>query len=895
MEDWRYDAETTPSASGEPHSAELGSTRRRGAQKRKASALNLSNSFSAPSKRATREKNSGLTSQIHNGPLTRARQAPSNLGPGASIAFPGSDAKVEEKGSVLSQEVLEAEAERKAIEEWEAMEAAAEAEFEALRSRDPKTHVVPNHCGWFSWTKIHPLEERALSSFFNGKSENRTPDMYMDIRNCIMKKFHASPGTVLETKDLSEIEVGDLDARQEVLEFLDYWGLINFHPFPPADSKMVDADANVIEQKDSLIEKLYRFETPEWSHPISQKNNVATPAVISGLFSESSIAEELVKPEGPSVEYHCNSCSADCSRKRYHCQKQADFDLCTECYSNGKFGSGMSSSDFIVMEPAELHGVTSGNWTDQETLLLLEALELYKENWNEIAEHVATKTKAQCILHFIQMPIEDSFLDCDDDDDDDANPKENVESASVNDESSIPKDIPETTESKNSPGESKTQISSDETGKPEDASTPKLEEKGEQQQAEDSKGGEEMLKPETASEVKTMDEKEENCAVKALQEAFEALGYSPTPENPLSFSEVGNPVMAVAGFLGRLAGSDVVTASAHSSLKSLKLDSPGIQLALKHCFILDDPPDWKKDPEGSRSVNLDNQKDDKEQTNAKQDVVDTVNELVSSSEPASQSKRKGTVSSELPKGQDLGGGKSEAADISGGKKDTEMATDSSSTVKSRRPGKANPSANSTESTRASKTKEKGSRSLPADKDETLNPIPSVKNDLENSTIQTAEDQEKDGDKVNCDAVDEKDYHDIDRVKRAAISTLAAAAVKAKLLADYEEDQIRRLSIFLIEKQLHKLEAKLSFFNEIENMTMRVREQLDRSRQRLYHERAQIIAARLGIPPSSSRIPPPMVPGRTPVNSADLAPRAPTSMPSLMAGLARPMGNLPPKP
>lgn len=61
----------------------------------------------------------------------------------------------------------------------------------------------------------------------------------------------------------------------------------------------------------------------------------------------------------------------------------------------------MSSSDFILMESAEVPGASGGKWTDQETLLLLEALELYKENWNEIAEHVATKTKAQCILHFI--------------------------------------------------------------------------------------------------------------------------------------------------------------------------------------------------------------------------------------------------------------------------------------------------------------------------------------------------------------------------------------------------------------------------------------------------------------------------------------------------------------
>lgn len=56
--------------------------------------------------------------------------------------------------------------------------------------------------------------------------------------------------------------------------------------------------------------------------------------------------------------------------------------------------------------------------------------------------------------------------------------------------------------------------------------------------------------------------------------------------------------------------------------------------------------------------------------------------------------------------------------------------------------------------------------------------------------------------MNCDAVDEEDNHNIDRVKHAAISTLSAAAVKAKLLADHEEDQIRRLSVFLIEKQVY---------------------------------------------------------------------------------------------
>lgn len=71
----------------------------------------------------------------------------------------------------------------------------------------------------------------------------------------------------------------------------------------------------------------------------------------------------------------------------------------------------MVSTDFMRMDVTEAANANGGGWTDQETLLLLEALELYGDNWNEIAEHVATKSKSQCILHFIRLPVEDPFLE----------------------------------------------------------------------------------------------------------------------------------------------------------------------------------------------------------------------------------------------------------------------------------------------------------------------------------------------------------------------------------------------------------------------------------------------------------------------------------------------------
>lgn len=49
---------------------------------------------------------------------------------------------------------------------------------------------------------------------------------------------------------------------------------------------------------------------------------------------------------------------------------------------------------------------------------------------------------------------------------------------------------------------------------------------------------------------------------------------------------------------------------------------------------------------------------------------------------------------------------------------------------------------------------------------------------------------------------------------------------------------------------------MAFFTEMDGVVARVREQLERSKQRLYHERAQIIAARLGMSSAASTRPMP---------------------------------------
>lgn len=44
----------------------------------------------------------------------------------------------------------------------------------------------------------------------------------------------------------------------------------------------------------------------------------------------------------------------------------------------------------------------SEEWSDKETLLLLEGIEMFDDDWNKIADHVG-KDRDECILRFLKV------------------------------------------------------------------------------------------------------------------------------------------------------------------------------------------------------------------------------------------------------------------------------------------------------------------------------------------------------------------------------------------------------------------------------------------------------------------------------------------------------------
>lgn len=106
--------------------------------------------------------------------------------------------------------------------------------------------------------------------------------------------------------------------------------------------------------------------------------------------------------DGKKALYHCNYCNKDISGKiRIKCAVCSDFDLCIECFSVGaEIHPHKSNHPYRVMDNLSFP-LISPDWSADEEILLLEGIEMHGlGSWNDVAEHVGTKSKEQCVDHY---------------------------------------------------------------------------------------------------------------------------------------------------------------------------------------------------------------------------------------------------------------------------------------------------------------------------------------------------------------------------------------------------------------------------------------------------------------------------------------------------------------
>lgn len=279
-----------------------------------------------------------------------------------------------------------------------------------------RVHVVPMHADWFSPTTVNRLERQAVPHFFSGKSPDHTPEKYMDCRNRIVAKYMENPARRLSASDCHSFLANvDADDVTRVVRFLENWGVINYcaaplnHHEPGNEGSCLTEDskgelkvpATALRSIDSLIQ----FDKP--------RCRIKATDIYPELAVESDENSDLdTRIRELLSENKCNHCSKSLGIVYYQSLKEIETLLCLNCYNEGEFVAGHSSLDFIKVDSTKDYGdLEADSWTNQETLLLLEAMELFNENWIEIAEHVGTKSKAQCILHFVRLSIDETPLE----------------------------------------------------------------------------------------------------------------------------------------------------------------------------------------------------------------------------------------------------------------------------------------------------------------------------------------------------------------------------------------------------------------------------------------------------------------------------------------------------
>ncbi|XVF85580.1 hypothetical protein PTKIN_Ptkin17bG0128700 [Pterospermum kingtungense] len=141
--------------------------------------------------------------------------------------------------------------------------------------------------------------------------------------------------------------------------------------------------------------------TEEDPNQRSKRKKIGSGVVENVELPSTGVGQVASEAKGPAL-YHCNYCNKDISGMvRIKCAVCPDFDLCVECFSVGaEVSPHKCNHPYRVMDNLSFPLICP-DWNADEEILLLEGIGMYGfGNWTEVAEHVGTKSKSQCIDHY---------------------------------------------------------------------------------------------------------------------------------------------------------------------------------------------------------------------------------------------------------------------------------------------------------------------------------------------------------------------------------------------------------------------------------------------------------------------------------------------------------------
>ncbi|GAP84863.2 putative SWIRM domain-containing protein [Rosellinia necatrix] len=323
-----------------------------------------------------------------------------------------------------------------------------------------QTHaiVLPSYSTWFDMNDINNIERKALPEFFNSRNRSKTSHVYKDYRDFMINTYRLNPVEYLTVTACRRNLAGDVCAIMRVHAFLEQWGLINYQvdadqrpshvgpPFTGHFKVICDTPRGLQPWQPAadpiLLEGKSNPDTDQKAHAAATAAGERNLEIGRNIYEASAKGTKLTKTEnkpngepvtngasnivsgpedtlkGPVSKVFCQNCGIDCTRVYYHLPEakstdKTKHDVCPTCYMEGRIPNNETNTHFVRTENKAYSTILDRDapWSDAEILRLLEGLERYDDDWSEIAEHVGTRTREECVLQFLQLDIEDKYLE----------------------------------------------------------------------------------------------------------------------------------------------------------------------------------------------------------------------------------------------------------------------------------------------------------------------------------------------------------------------------------------------------------------------------------------------------------------------------------------------------
>eukprot|EP00826_Nyctotherus_ovalis_P060817 TRINITY_DN8581_c0_g1_i13.p1 TRINITY_DN8581_c0_g1~~TRINITY_DN8581_c0_g1_i13.p1 ORF type:complete len:571 (-),score=203.85 TRINITY_DN8581_c0_g1_i13:192-1904(-) len=248
--------------------------------------------------------------------------------------------------------------------------------------------VFPSCAEWFDVNTIHEIEQQALPEYFCGKFSAKTPQIYMEYRNYIIKLYRANPHGYLSATVCRRHLAGDVCGIFRIHAFLEHWGIINFN----VDSYLKPHKAIMVKVEGVDAESLLNMEEAK--------------AANSGL-SFAGAAKLL----GASKHPNCSQCGQPCGFIWFKHSIEASYILCEPCFEKKKETNSAEGFEICSVQP-EIPAAEKDEWSQEELLFLLSCIEKHKDEWDKTVEEMGLqgyrRSKQDCIAKFLGLPIAES-------------------------------------------------------------------------------------------------------------------------------------------------------------------------------------------------------------------------------------------------------------------------------------------------------------------------------------------------------------------------------------------------------------------------------------------------------------------------------------------------------